>query len=323
MNKIIFILGSGRNGSTLLDMVLNSHSEIFSVGEMDHLEGDIQREKGSYCGCGIPLKSCPFWNKIWNKIKYQYSISENEFYTHPNSEIHKYKRKVQSVYDLLFSVINIYPNRSHKKFSKRFKEEIYEEIFLEKKVSLVSDSMKDVKRAIRISNYLKRKYEFKFIHLVRDGRAVVNSYMKNEEIYYIKNENNELVKQTVKLTNTTNTVLDYINAWKKVNQRILNYAKTFRSKDYYLIRYEDFTENPEKELKKLCIFLDIPFEPEMLKLDRFENHIIRGNPSAKFKAKIIKSASKTITNNLNSNDLKLFYSKAGKLNKKFKYSSKL
>jgi hypothetical protein len=44
--KVIFILGSGHCGSTLLDLILDSHSKVFSVGEI----GDLRKQKIGTCG---------------------------------------------------------------------------------------------------------------------------------------------------------------------------------------------------------------------------------------------------------------------------------
>jgi hypothetical protein len=75
--KIVFILGAGRSGSTLLELILDSHSEIRGLGELNHL-GRFATESGhqapaacSYC----PPSSCPFWNEAvdWAVLRRFYS----------------------------------------------------------------------------------------------------------------------------------------------------------------------------------------------------------------------------------------------------------
>lgn len=39
----------------------------------------------------------------------------------------------------------------------------------------------------------------------------------------------------------------------------------------HVLRYEDLTADPEGELRRLCEFLDVPFEPAMLEYDRFDH----------------------------------------------------
>lgn len=314
---IVFILGTGRNGSTLLDMSLNGHSEIFSVGEIDHLEEDIISRGESRCGCYTYLFRCNFWNKIWNTIKNNYNYQSNPFYQN-NGLLYKNFRRVVNGIDLLLSLLNIWPTRPHGYHSRIYKEEIYSLIFKNENNKIISDSMKDPKRAIRISNYLKNFYEFKFIHLVRDGRAVVNSYMKQEETYYLKNLYGEKYKVS-EGSKDPKDVQKFIKRWENRNKEILRYIKPFKKQSYILIRYEDFCRYPEKELKRICEFLDIDFQESMLYLDSRVNHIIRGNPTAKFKAKTINPPNVNYFVNLNKIELEKFNKIAGSLNKKFGY----
>jgi hypothetical protein len=38
-----------------------------------------------------------------------------------------------------------------------------------------------------------------------------------------------------------------------------------------VVRYEDVTGDPEQELRRICSFLDVAFEPQMLEYDRFDH----------------------------------------------------
>ena len=38
-----------------------------------------------------------------------------------------------------------------------------------------------------------------------------------------------------------------------------------------VVRYEDLTADPEAELRRVCEFLEVPFEPRMLEYDRFDH----------------------------------------------------
>lgn len=60
--KLIYISSLGHSGSTLLDVLLNQHSAIQSVGEVMHY--DEWLTKGLLCTCGEPLTQCSFWTKV-------------------------------------------------------------------------------------------------------------------------------------------------------------------------------------------------------------------------------------------------------------------
>jgi hypothetical protein len=62
---IIFIAGRGHSGSTLLDMLLSSHSKVASVGEARF---SPQYPK-TRCSCGAPaVWECPYWKSVDTRL---------------------------------------------------------------------------------------------------------------------------------------------------------------------------------------------------------------------------------------------------------------
>jgi Sulfotransferase family len=61
--KVLYIAGSGRSGSTILDRILGQLDGFFSVGELCNLwdRGLLAHRK---CGCGVPVDACPTWTGI-------------------------------------------------------------------------------------------------------------------------------------------------------------------------------------------------------------------------------------------------------------------
>jgi hypothetical protein len=68
--RVLYIVGTSHSGSTLLDLMLNAHSEIFAAGEVLKLTRQLQVKnvhKQNYrpCACGAPsLRLCPFWSRV-------------------------------------------------------------------------------------------------------------------------------------------------------------------------------------------------------------------------------------------------------------------
>ena len=62
---ILSIIGSGRSGSTLLDIALGSHPLIEGVGALQKLprSGWIP-DDDRRCSCGEPIHRCPFWTAV-------------------------------------------------------------------------------------------------------------------------------------------------------------------------------------------------------------------------------------------------------------------
>lgn len=64
--RVLFIVGKGRSGSTILDNVLGEVSGVFSAGELLHL-WDWGLEQRVRCGCGEDVLECPVWSAVLAK----------------------------------------------------------------------------------------------------------------------------------------------------------------------------------------------------------------------------------------------------------------
>jgi hypothetical protein len=83
-----------------------------------------------------------------------------------------------------------------------------------------------------------------FVHLIRDGRDCVASLK-------------EMPWFTLSSFHAVSTWAEAIDAGNKLK-------KTLPEDTYYELRYEDLTDDPSTELKKLCHFLEEDFAPEMV-----------------------------------------------------------
>ena len=59
--KLCYITSAGHSGSTLLDVLISSHSRVVSVGEVMRLEFAPRKK----CSCAVKfILHCPFWNAV-------------------------------------------------------------------------------------------------------------------------------------------------------------------------------------------------------------------------------------------------------------------
>jgi hypothetical protein len=86
----------------------------------------------------------------------------------------------------------------------------------------------------------------KFIHMVRDGRDVAISYARTP--WWHKDVNLNLEQ------------------WERETNKIEQDGSLLLRESMLTMRYEDFLLSPEEETKKICDFLDFPFEKTMLDL---------------------------------------------------------
>ncbi|NIR46560.1 MAG: sulfotransferase [Gemmatimonadetes bacterium] len=64
--QLLYIAGTGRSGSTLLECILGQLPGVFAAGEVTHIwdRGYLQNQ---LCGCGKPFRECPFWLDVTRK----------------------------------------------------------------------------------------------------------------------------------------------------------------------------------------------------------------------------------------------------------------
>ncbi len=67
MTGILFIVGSSRSGSTLLERLLNELPGVVSVGELQRVwrRGFVENQ---LCSCGQPFHDCAFWGEVRGRL---------------------------------------------------------------------------------------------------------------------------------------------------------------------------------------------------------------------------------------------------------------
>jgi hypothetical protein len=76
---LIYIVGRGHSGSTLLDLLLGNHSSITGLGELKWLSNK-KRARVNFltkqCTCGThPLSECEFWKAVGDKLEATHRLS--------------------------------------------------------------------------------------------------------------------------------------------------------------------------------------------------------------------------------------------------------
>lgn len=64
---IVYIGGYGRSGSTLFDVILDNHPEIFGAGELTWLFR--RAADGKNCTCGKRLTECEIWGQVLDSVQ--------------------------------------------------------------------------------------------------------------------------------------------------------------------------------------------------------------------------------------------------------------
>jgi len=160
--KIIYLMGAGRSGTTILASLLGANKNITTVGEMhQYLEHIIDAKT---CSCGETLDKCEFWGKIHkNYIGKDFSII--------NSKL----EKVES-----HSRIPISLCKKNKEYIE-FQETLFKQIYKEYPSKYYLDSSKFIGKALQL---LKSDiFDVKIIYMIRDVRGVINSFSKKVQTH--------------------------------------------------------------------------------------------------------------------------------------------
>ncbi|MBM7556928.1 sulfotransferase family protein [Halanaerobacter jeridensis] len=215
-----FVIGSGRSGNTLLRSVLCNHSKV-GIPPESYILGLMSRK----------------WQTL-NFLEWEdlVKVIVGTLESHP--QFFTWETNLFPVYQRLLKLDK--DNRSLAKII----DEIYcyycDQKFPE--AELWGD-----KTPINTLNlgWIDRIFDdVKYIHIIRDGRDAVNSYLKMGRY-----ENVEEASWR----------------WNKSIQLARNFGRTKSSNEYLEIKYEEFVSSPENEIEKVCNFLNLNFEEGMTK----------------------------------------------------------
>jgi len=237
--NILYLLGSGRSGTTLLATILNSTNTISTSGELHQFYTYLLDK--SACSCGAIVTECEFWKLVINDMNL--TPEEIQVYAKKqnNEEGHRYipsillGRKASPDYTLsqekLFNAISNHTNKHW-----------------------ILDSSKYIGRFLLLNQI--SSFKLKGIYVVRDVRGVINSFNKQVQtprkpistiVYYL-------------LTNFFGQLVCWLN------------------KDVIKLKYEDFIDNPHEHIQDIYKnLLGQNYDEDTLN-DIFEiPHIIGGN----------------------------------------------
>lgn len=238
---IIYIAGYGRSGSTLLERVLASHDRVSGLGELASFL-DLLDSEASFCSCGELLHECEFWSEVTSNFG---GDVQN------NAKL----RAIQNRFESLFA----FPGHifsPHKESYSRYIQKLFDNIahHLPDEVSYVVDSSKTARKSFFRPFALSRiaSLNVKVIHLVRDGRGCMWSYLKGS--------NRRM--ETGLEPHVPFAALRTAISWPLANVAA-HLFQLLHTKRYCRIRYEDFVKDTAGTLAQLGKFLGVSFDQQI------------------------------------------------------------
>lgn len=218
-----FILGNPRSGTSLLRLILNTHSLIGVPPESGFLHWWYEKYKNWSAADSInQLKVLEFVKDLLSSKKIEgWNLDEHQLILFIN------QNQPKNYLELITSIYKLYTQKP-----------------------IVGD---------KNNYYIKHLDEIeiiaqnpKYIHLIRDGRDVACSYLKIKELDQ---------SSFVYLPSVSYDINDIAIEW---NNNISQIEDFILDKDSISIKYEDLINFPQDTICKICRFLNVNFEENML-----------------------------------------------------------
>ena len=261
MTKVVYIMGHGYSGSTLLTFLLGTHPRIATIGEL----GIAQQAKEStapeeyLCSCHSPVRDCGFWQRVSREMAergHPFDIwdADLDFRARDGVLADVLLRAVQRgpVLEAARSAgLSVIPGarRERDRIISRIGS-LADIVTGIKGCDVFLDSSKRPERATLMQR--SGAFDMRVIHLVRDGRAVSWSSMKHLNL----------------------GPEDAARSWLADNQGSEHARRYFPSDRWMTLRYEDLCADPDGTLTRLHGFIGVPSTNGYHKFRAIDHHII-------------------------------------------------
>jgi hypothetical protein len=261
---VLYVAGSGRCGSTLLERVLGEMPGYVNAGELIQLARHVA-PRNEACGCGQPFADCPFWTAVgkrafggWNSRRlesvsqWQGRVARQRYMP----QMPAMKRAVQADMAALGT----------------WYESLYRAIVGESGAACVVDSSKDMRQALALAD---AGIDVRVIHLIRDVRGVAFS-MSSRHV-----ASPDPANRTEVPWRTTPALAAALWAGVMSEEKLLHR----RGVPVARMRYEDFVRQPREAIEQALAQLGLPVGPAGLthignrRVTLPLSHGLSGNPS--------------------------------------------
>lgn len=257
--KVLYIAGTGRNGSTLLGNILGHCNGFVNVGELLDLGLNLAPGRPP-CGCGTPLGECTSWRSTLDEL---FRTVDSTFIARMHN-----LRRVETVRRNAHQLVT---SGGVRKLNRRFArtladlETLFRAIHKEFESSVIVDSSKQP-----MYLHLLRSIDaidLYVVHLIRDPRAMALAYQRRVE-------REDYVLQMNPLHTSVH--------WLRRNMAIEFLSRSL-DRQPLRIRYKDFVAHPRDTVSTIVNFTgetsrNLPFENEhTVKLQPL--HTVAGNPN--------------------------------------------
>lgn len=261
--RVLYIAGSGRSGSTMLEAVLGSHPGVAALGEVHHLwQRGVVRDE--LCGCGEVFSACPFWSEIGQRAFGGWHRVNLDRVAGLANAVDRHRRIVR--------VLSPWRDQATSTALGHYGDlyrRIYQAAQSVSGAGVVVDSGKHATLAACL--HRTSDIDLRVLHLVRDGVAVAYSWSKAVRRPEARDEDNAMMAQYSSVYSSA--------LWDITNLEVE--ALRVAGARVRRIRYEDFVEDPEPVLAEALEDVGLAdFQPvlDQNTVTLRTQHTVAGNP---------------------------------------------
>ena len=322
MTQLAYILAASHSGSTLLSMLLASHPQVATVGEMKLSSmGNITRYR---CSCGEFIRKCRFWSRVKEGMArrgYDFDIADAGMdYRAVDSRyaqwllgpLHRGKL-LESLRDGALRISPVW-RRQLSKIHQR-NAALASTVAEITGAKVIVDSSK---RALRLKYLLRNpELEAKVVRLIRDGRGAALTYMDTARFADAEDPSLRAGgtgggRKHIKLT-----MAQAAYQWKASNEDAENVLRGLDKSRWIEVRYEELCEDTESTLRRLFQLLGVDPAKRAENFRAVEHHVV-GNGMRLDSTSDIRLDERW-RKQLGEHDLTIFNNVAGQMNRQYGY----
>jgi hypothetical protein len=258
---LVYIASNGHSGSTLLDLLLGAHPNIWTLGEAQNLPWELRNPRAP-CGCGTPVEDDDFWKPLLDDIPLDIEGYHIGYFRNiaqvgkvlrwdllpdvfRNEISDEWRPAVQEYGESNFRYFNVVREAAEDRTGER--------------IQWLVDNSKDPYRLFWLhhSGYFRTRV----IHLVKDPRAFVYSMVKGYD------------------SPPWSAILRYTARWIIENMIISRVAeKGVFDENVFHLTYEQLARAPKETMDNVTAWLDVDDGQDLTDGFRnYENHALSGN----------------------------------------------
>lgn len=323
MTQLAYILAASHSGSTLLTMLLNSHPEVATIGELS--PGHMEDLSWYLCSCGSLIRECPFWRWVASAMRKRgidfhleefgtgFRMPDSRIATRLLDPLHR-GLALELLRDTGLRLFSRWPSRVPEII--RANEILVEVIMEYYHARLFVDKGN---RALRLK-YLFRipSFDLKVIRLIRDGRGVALTYMDPAGFADAKDPALRGGGSGGERRSERLPMAQAARRWRRCNEEAENVLRGLGPSQWIEVRYEELCRDTEKTLRWLFEFLGFDPSKRVQEFRMVEHHVVGNGMRLDTTSRV--SLDERWRSVLTEEELGIFDREAGEMNRRYGYT---